>query len=277
MRTAHKIAGARLAYNCISLARGFVGKTDKVIAKRRGIVWELDLAEGIDLSIFLFGAYEWHTINQYKTLLKPGSFVVDVGANIGSHTLPLAKMVGDEGKVIAFEPTDFAFCKLMRNVTLNPSLAGRIELQQAMITATRDDPLKTDIYSSWPLTKADDLHGQHLGRLKTTAGAVALTLDDALANHDLGKLDLIKIDVDGNEHDVLSGATKTLEKFKPAIVMELAPYLYRSEDFEDMIFLLRGLGACVLDVTRRTPLPLEPKTLATAIPEGSSWNVLVRF
>jgi len=277
MRTAYKIAGARLAYNCISFAREFVGKTDKVTVKRRGIVWELDLAEGIDLAIFLFGAYEWRTINLYKKLLKPGSCVIDVGANIGSHTLPLAEIVGDGGKVIAFEPTEFAFRKLMRNVTLNPPLLERIELQQAMIAATRSDSLESEIYSSWPLTTANDLHKQHLGRLMTTAGAVAVTLDDAVANRSLSKLDLIKLDVDGNEHHVLSGATKTLEKFRPAIVMEFAPYLYRSEDFENMILLLRGLGARVLDITRHRPLPLEPKALAAAIPEGSSWNVLVQF
>ena len=266
-----------MAYNCVSLAREFVGKTDKVTAKRRGIVWELDLAEGIDFAVFLFGTYEWRTINLYKKLLKRGSFVVDVGANIGSHTLPLAEMVGAEGKVLAFEPTEFAFRKLTRNVALNPSLAERIKLQQAMITATPNDALEAEIYSSWPLTMADDLHKQHLGRLMTTSGAVAVTLDDAIANHGLSKLDLIKVDVDGNEHHVLAGATKTLEKLRPAIVMEFAPYLYRSEDFENMIFLLRGLGARVLDIARHTPLPLEPKTLAAAIPEGSSWNVLVQF
>lgn len=84
--------------------------------RRDGIHWDLDLSEGIDFAIFLLGGLELRTLRLYRRLVQPGDTVLDVGANIGAHALPLARLVGASGRVVAFEPTQFAFCKLQRNL-----------------------------------------------------------------------------------------------------------------------------------------------------------------
>lgn len=54
-----------------------------------------------------------------QNLCKPGFIVLDIGANIGAHALCLARIVGESGKVFAFEPTDYAYQELVCNISLN--------------------------------------------------------------------------------------------------------------------------------------------------------------
>ena len=84
------------------------------VHKRDGIKWSLDLNEGIDLSIFLFGTSE-KKIRNLKYLFKSDSklTIIDIGANIGSISLPLAKIF-NKSKIFAIEPTNYAFKKLNR-------------------------------------------------------------------------------------------------------------------------------------------------------------------
>jgi tRNA G37 N-methylase Trm5 len=120
LTTRTKISLAALAYRTIAAGRAIVGKNDYATVRRGGLTWALDLREGIDFSIFLLGAFERSTVRTLKKLARPESVVFDIGANIGAHTLGLARNVGPAGRVFAFEPADFAFEKLKRNLALNP-------------------------------------------------------------------------------------------------------------------------------------------------------------
>jgi FkbM family methyltransferase len=127
-----------------------------------------------------------------------------VGANVGAHTLPLARAVGSEGRVIAVEPTAAAFERLCRNRDLNPELAGRIVPIQAALGAP-GGVLQPSYYSAWPLEPAASRHPVHLGAERSTASARFSTLDDLLDSLGLGRVSVMKIDVDGGELDVLEG------------------------------------------------------------------------
>ncbi|MEP7320813.1 MAG: FkbM family methyltransferase [Saprospiraceae bacterium] len=119
LNTKNKIALASLCYKGIHALRALAGKSDITFVKRKKINWHLELNEGIDFSIYLLGSFEPGTINLYSKLLqnKPNAVVFDIGANIGSHTLPLAKIISPgKGIVYAFEPTKWAFEKLQRNI-----------------------------------------------------------------------------------------------------------------------------------------------------------------
>ena len=105
--------------------RAIFGLSSITKVYRRGLHWSLDLKEGIDLAIYL-GVYEPETIKELKHIVKPGDVVVDIGANIGAITLPLAEYVGVDGCVIAFEPTSWAYGKLQNNLSL--TLICSIEL-----------------------------------------------------------------------------------------------------------------------------------------------------
>jgi tRNA G37 N-methylase Trm5 len=126
MKTTHKIAVARAIHHAIHAGRLLLGQSDRTVVARDGITYDLDLAQGIDFAIFLGNIYERQTKSALRKLVSPGSLVLDIGANIGAHTLHLAQLVGPGGRVMAFEPTDFAFRKLGRNLELNPSLAARV-------------------------------------------------------------------------------------------------------------------------------------------------------
>jgi hypothetical protein len=89
-----------------------------VLCRRGGTRWKLDLREGIDFSILLLGVFEQSVVAAYRRLIPPGSVVIDIGANIGAHTLRLAGCVGAAGRVVAVEATRYAFERLAEQVKL---------------------------------------------------------------------------------------------------------------------------------------------------------------
>jgi FkbM family methyltransferase len=276
LSTSAKIRIARVLSALVLFSRKLAGLTPNVVARRRGVTWELNLAEGIDLAIYLLGGFELRTLRRYETLIREGDVVLDIGANVGAHTLPLARLVGKTGRVYAFEPTRYAYTKQLANIGLNPQLAPRISAQQMMLTSSNAAKLPPAVYSSWPLEAAEDLHAGHHGRLMATEGARPCMLDTFLAEQGVTRVDFIKIDVDGNEGTVLRGAQATLQKFKPQIMIELAPYVYGEapHEFDDLIESITGMGYHLKDMATGRLLPKTPAALRRSIPEMGGLNAL---
>jgi len=279
LTTAQKLLIAKIAYWVLMTSRRVVGLTHQTQTQRGGIQWSLDLREGIDISIYLLGNFEPRTQRLYRRLVKPGDTIFDVGANIGSHALPLSLLVGNQGRVFAFEPTEFAYRKLLANIELNPELKSRVVPRQIMLTAPSHNGIPPALFASWPLTGCDEVHEQHRGRSMATSGAGAKTLDEVVSQENIKKVTLIKLDVDGYESSVLSGAVETLKRDRPDILLELAPYLLKNckEDLRRMVEIFRELDYAWLDVNRKHPLPLDEKQLWRLVPAGASRNVLARF
>src|SRR5258706_11932994 len=139
MKTTHKIGAARVIYHAVHAGRTLLGRTDHEIVVRDGVTYDLDLSQGIDFAIYLGNIYERQTKAALRQLVSPASLVLDIGANIGAHTLHLAQLVGPNGRVIAFEPTDYAFRKLCRNLELNPQLEARVTACRCFLTAHDED------------------------------------------------------------------------------------------------------------------------------------------
>src|ERR1700730_160433 len=182
MKTKTKIHLAAAMYGVISAALKLAGKRhDFVQVVRKGLRWELDLSEGIDLTVFVFGRFENETAKALAKIIRPGAIVLDIGANIGAHTLPLAQLVGPNGKVYAFEPTKYAFDKLKQNLALNPELMTRVVADQIRLASPgANDP--GEIYSSWKLVGHEPRHQKHLGIAKSIEGARSVTLDQYCKN-----------------------------------------------------------------------------------------------
>jgi FkbM family methyltransferase len=228
----------------------------------------------------LLGAFERSTVAALERLVRPGDVAFDIGANIGAHTLRLARSVGPSGRVFAFEPADFAFAKLKRNLALNPELEKRTRAYQVSLVAEAGAPLQSEIYASWPLqTDANaNVHAQHRGRLVTALRASGDTLDNFVKRERIDRLDLMKIDVDGHEFPILKGALQTLATFHPVLVMEMSPYIHeqQGQNFGELIALLRETGYTFLDVNTWKPLSLRVDELKSRIPNGASINVIAR-
>ncbi|MBI4818413.1 MAG: FkbM family methyltransferase [Deltaproteobacteria bacterium] len=276
LKTKHKIAMVQVAQSAVMRGRRALGKTAVTRARRLGVNWELDLSEGIDFAIWLTAAFELETVRAYKRMIRSGDVVLDIGANIGAHTLHLAQAAGASGRVIAFEPTDWAFAKLLRNCALNPELERRIECNQVMLVAdeAKDVP-PPQIYSSWPLSEGDNLHQLHGGQLKTTHGARARTLDGFLRERKVDRVDFVKLDIDGFECSMLRGAKETLSRSRPRMIMELAPYALAEQgaSIHELIALLREYGYRLSKLSGQ-PLTLDAALFDRTIPAGASMNVI---
>jgi FkbM family methyltransferase len=216
--------------------------------RRAGITCSLDLAEGIDLSMYLFGTFQRHVVpRSIRTDRKVTVFAV--GANFGVMSLQYARLFPG-ARIHAFEPSEYANTRFDRNIELNPDLRDRIERVKTFVsdTVNVDDPYTS--YSSW---KIDDLGGDrhpvHLGESHPTVDSY-ITLDAYCAARQIDDLYLIKIDTDGYEAEVLRGAKECIRAQKPYVIFELATYLLEEKgvSFDELAHPLLDAGYTLADL-----------------------------
>jgi FkbM family methyltransferase len=160
------------------------------------------------------GDYEASETRVMAGLVQPGWTVVDAGANFGWHAIHLAKDVGPQGTVLAFEPIPASFQELTENTALNdcPQL-------KPLNLALGDQDGTISLY----------LPAVHLG-----AGAASqfldmgekvqvpmLRLDGFLEREGIDRVDFIKADIEGGELNLLRGAAGLLARCRPAILIEI--------------------------------------------------------
>jgi FkbM family methyltransferase len=144
--------------------------------------------------------------------LKPGMIAVDCGAHIGEYTLLFAHLVGSNGRVYAFEPDPRVFKILKENVTLNN--LRNIVLNNIALSdfcGEMEFLLNIDPTAS-SLVKAGN---RIVGRVRVPV----TTLDAFIQENKITKIDAIKIDVEGAEEPVLSGAKEVLSCLKPGLIV----------------------------------------------------------
>lgn len=210
-------------------------RNTEVVVERNGIFWSLDLNEAIDLMIYIFGYFEKTTVQLMRSLLKEGQTYIDVGSNIGAHVLTAAQVVGPKGVVVACEPTNWAYSKLIQNIKLNKGLSKIVRAQCVFVSDSSSIP--DHICSSWDLSAKPD-NFQHMGSAKSTSSAQSVSLDDLIVNNNPDHLGLIKIDVDGFELEVLRSGEKSIKKYKPDIVIEYAPYCLAEKGVSEKEFFV---------------------------------------
>jgi FkbM family methyltransferase len=241
---------------------------------RGGVVYEADLREGIDLSLFLFGAFQRQVLQNIRRFLPEDGILVDVGANVGAITLPAAAHLR-AGHVYAFEPTDYAYAKLQRNLALNPALAARITVVQSFVADVSASGSQLIAYSSWPVTGTPDteLHPVHKGAAKP-ASCGQTTLDAFTRDQRLPRLSLIKIDTDGHELTVLNGALETLRRYRPVVVFEACEYLMRDpgRTFDDFARLFAEVGYTIRHGDGLQPM--DAAGFGAACPAGGGLDLL---
>lgn len=276
MKTSHKIALAKLLYRAVHGARSLVGKSDVGVVTRNGNRYELNLAEGIDLAVYL-GMYEPSTARALARLIRPGARVLDIGANVGVHTVHMARLVGPRGRVFAFEPTTFAFEKMKRNLQINPGLQQRVVATQCFLGRADFAPAPISVYAGWPLRGGTDLHPKHLGQPKSTDGIPSRTLDALLQEYGNPAIALVKLDVDGYECDVLAGSRRMRERDKPVFVMELAPYVLEEHgtSLDELLAYFTPLGYRFYE-ERCAGRSMSTEEILRATGDGSSVNVIAR-
>lgn len=271
LSTKSKILIARILYNIVTQ---FVGKGKKTV-RRQTIKYELDLSEGIELSLYLFGSFQSHISNSKLLNIKADGTIIDVGANVGLMSLQFAARV-PHGRVYSFEPTNYAFKKLKKNLSLNPLLACRIFPHQVFISEKSGTNTSMVAFSSWKVdgTRNVSNHLVHLGSPKETTGVLVLSLDDFVEKNHLTRINLIKIDTDGYEYEVLKGARKAIKQFLPAIIFEITLYCLKEKGITfDLYFeYFTDLGYCLFDLL--TESEVNQANYKNFIPENGSTDLI---
>ena len=180
-----------------------------------------------------YGEYselEWRFLERY---CAPGNVVVEIGANVGSHTVGMAKSVGAGGRLVAIEPQPFVFQTLCANLALNCLL--NVDVFNCACGADEGTlAFKVVDYSS-----PGNFGGVELRSPDTRPAGIEVPvrrLDSLLRPYT--RVDLLKIDVEGMEDAVLEGARETIARFRPVLYLEND----RIEKSQALIELVRALG-----------------------------------
>ncbi len=237
MKTSIKINVAKILYYILVFFR--IKKN--ILVNRKSINWRLDISEGIDLSIFLFGSFQGSVVESITNFIfkkrqniKNKFTIIDIGSNIGDKSLSLAQNLLNKNfvnfNIFSIEPTDYAFNKQLKNINLNPKLKKKISSFKNYISNKKNKPKK--IYSSWKLNSNKQSHKIHKGFLKKVSKSTkTISLDNFIKKNKIKDELILKIDVDGFEMNVLKSCKKTLKSRNPIIFMEYAPYTMVEKGF----------------------------------------------
>lgn len=191
---------------------------------------KLDPQNGfVDQEIFWKGVYEEDILNLFKNNIHEGDVVLDIGANIGEHTLYASQLVGTTGKVYSFEP----------NTRLADQVRESLKANNSTNTTVYSFGLGDAKNAKELFVNKNNIGGSSLidqGRGDPHVTVQIEVGDDVLV--DVSKVDFIKIDIEGYEYNALKGLTKIIEKYKPAVILEYSPELYAQNGTQDGMNIL---------------------------------------
>jgi FkbM family methyltransferase len=164
----------------------------------------------IGKSLNLYGEYSEAEIDLFRQIVKPGSLVVEVGANLGTHTLFFSRQVGLDGAVVAFEPQRVVFQSLCANMALNS--VTNVQCFQKAVGAEPGEILVPSV----DCTREENYGGLSLEGWQQGEPTPLVTIDSL----NVGRCALLKVDVEGMERQVLVGAANTIAKCRPILYVE---------------------------------------------------------
>ncbi len=217
-----------------------------------GVAVALNPRDPVVSGALAVGAYERSEAEFFRSLLRPGMTVVDIGANVGCYTALAARGVGSSGAVIAFEPDPENFSFLAATVALN-NVKNVILVPRAA----------SDHIGKGTLFLSEDNKGDHQiydsGEHRNVHAIQLTTLDAFLGERGIPRVDVVKIDVEGAEASVLRGMTQTM-RANPALrmIVEFWPYGLRNahEDPLAVLRLLRSFGFMLATVDEHGTTPI---------------------
>jgi len=227
--------------------------------------------------IFERGYYEEPTVNVIAALLRPGMVFFDVGAHVGQYTLVASGLVGEQGQVHSFEPDPDTFGWLAENVAQNG-------LRNVFINplAVSDDTSARELF----LATAQDVGSNSLSQPLNYSGKKftvrCTTLNEYIKAKRIGRIDVMKMDIEGAEYAALTGASDVLQSNeKPTLVIEFEERRQRAfgSSCLKLAELLKNHGYAVFTLGRfdkeYVPKPDDPPTFnVLAIPENKKAAVL---
>lgn len=210
-------------------------------------------------SIFVRGIYDPNLIVAVNSCLRKGSVFIDVGASMGYFSLLASKVVGSEGRVVAVEPSSRDFTRLVDNGNINN--LQNMSVHRLAVTDTDDQTVKLMVANE-ERSSLNTLGStfSFKGLEKETVEEVrTVTIDTLVQKENLEHVDFIKLDIEGSELVALKGAMKTIETYRPVIM------LGANED---------ALSACGFNIAELETLLQELRYKAYVISESPKFELV---
>lgn len=213
------------------ITRGRFIKLRSLISSR--VVDDIEYYLGTDIGnqLYLRGEFELNELKLCEKFIKSDSNVVDIGANIGIHSIFFSKLAKD-GKVLSVEP----------QVTIYPTLLKNIGKYENII------PLNIAIDSSYNITEFYIASDNAYSSLKDTKRKnilmkkLVVTLPFDIISKTINKIDFIKIDVEGFEYNVLDSMKEVLVRDKPTLFVEIYQGINSNSNPTATVDLLLDIG-----------------------------------
>jgi len=173
------------------------------------------------LNILNHGGFE--TIKIFEKYLSKGDHFIDIGANLGYMSINASKIVGPNGKILAFEPDNTIYSLLEKNISLNNST--NITLSKIGLS-DYDGEASFNIATESGLSRLENKYNNLEGLiLKSKTTIKVNTLDNFIIENKISNINIkmIKIDVEGHELSILKGGINLLKSSKPIIILEINP------------------------------------------------------
>lgn len=197
----------------------------------------------IDKHIYLYGVYEPFILDIISKYLQPGMTFIDIGANIGQHSMYAASIVGKNGSVYSFEPIPHVYEQLQDSSHAN-HFQSIIHAENFALGARE---ASETLYISKENIGGSSLVNEESGKEEIT---VSIKNGDNQLSH-LSTIDMIKIDVEGYEYEVLLGIQESLYKHHPIILVEFSGEFYEKQGKghgQKIVSLLEKAGYALYDI-----------------------------
>lgn len=190
-------------------------------------------------------------VDFFKSIIRKNSLVIDIGANTGDLTVPIALATGREGLVLAVDPNTQVFAILTANAALNRDKTNIVPLQFAA-TATDGEfyfASSEATFSNGGLV--DEIGDAAHGKFKLKEKVKGVNLDAYLrANYPewIPRISFIKVDTEGNDLNVLKTVENIITEYKPTVIAEVYPALTQQER-DDMFHFFSEKGYTIYDLS----------------------------
>ncbi|MCH7557194.1 MAG: FkbM family methyltransferase [Planctomycetes bacterium] len=233
-----------------------------------GLIWKLDTKRYLDRDILNNGIFEPYSTELIQELVKPNMVVGDIGANFGYYALQFGRLVGKSGYVYAFEPVQRYSVRLLEHLKLN-NITNVEFVNKALSNRIGKAQISVGECSA-------TFHSYSSNGPKELQEVSITTLDTFVKERGIGRLDFLKVDLDGHEPMFLEGAQNTLSKFKPIILIEFSqPNLHASGSAAwDLVDKLEDFGYVLVSTKNRKIFPNRPECLKEVANFSHSVNVL---
>jgi FkbM family methyltransferase len=217
-----------------------------------GLLFHCDTQSFLEWYIFFYGAFRPEVSRLINRMLRPGQVAIDIGANVGMHSVIMANRVGPTGHVVVFEPDPHPMGRLRRNMALNGiDWVTTVEAAVSARSETRTFYLHDDSIGNFANAS---LVAANVGKQTASVEMQVVSIDEWMRDNPLPRVDVVKLLAQGEEYNALQGMRGLIERDRPKIFFLYEPSYWHRQNLElmDAVKFFAGHGYGVQEVEFRS-------------------------